>query len=215
MMISFACPSCKQTLEVEDRGAGLIVPCPTCSEKVTIPWKVEPAVVSPIASSVVYNSPSRKSDDIPPVIHAGLLCLLIYISIAFIGLLLFHSELRAQIEALHRAFDINGAVSLQAALQNPFTMQMQILPVVFWLGNAFETAAFICAIIAMAQNHVNKGIALLVGSSLAFALFYFGINHIAHQALQEELAAFNQGVSEMQQQLQRQMQQMFGGRPSR
>jgi restriction system protein len=38
-MISFTCPSCKQSLEVEDRGKGLKVPCPVCHAEVTIPHK--------------------------------------------------------------------------------------------------------------------------------------------------------------------------------
>jgi hypothetical protein len=214
-MISFSCPSCKQTLEVEERGAGLIVPCPTCSEQLTIPWKVEPVVVRPAASPSIYDRPKRTEPDVPPVIHAGLLCLCIYVALAFIGLILFHSQFQSQMEAMRQAFNPANLLSLQAAMQNPFSMQMQTLPVVFWLQTIFESAALICAIVAMCTDHVNKGLALLIGSAAAIGLFYFGLNHIADNALREQLAAISQQSIQMQQQMQQQIQQMFGGRPSR
>ena len=36
-MIHLVCPTCKQTLEVENEGAGLVLPCPACAGQVTVP----------------------------------------------------------------------------------------------------------------------------------------------------------------------------------
>src|SRR6266850_1927307 len=99
-MISFSCPSCKQTLEVEERGAGLIVPCPTCGKQVTIPWKVKPVVVKPAGPSTFYKPPKKSEPDVPPVIHAGVICLCIFAAVSFVGLILLQSQLQSMLEQL-------------------------------------------------------------------------------------------------------------------
>src|SRR5438034_11788546 len=99
-MITFSCPSCKQTLEVEDRGAGLIVPCPTCTQQVHIPWKVEPVAAAPSVSPMAYRPSSISEPDVPPVIHAGVLCLCAYAAVALIGLILFQAHLQTQLKTL-------------------------------------------------------------------------------------------------------------------
>jgi hypothetical protein len=211
-MITFSCPSCKQTLEVEERGAGLMIPCPTCSKQITIPWKVEPVVVGPAVTASIYDHPPKKADEIPPVIHAGVICLLIYVTITFVSLILFRSHLQTQMKAIRQmSMNPTSLLSLQAALQHPISAQMQVLPAVSWLGMIFGATSLICAVIAMATDHVSKGLALLIGASLAIALYYFGINHIADGVLQEQMGQLNQQLDQMQ----LQMQQIFGGRPSR
>ena len=35
--IEFNCPHCKQSLAVEETGAGMVVPCPGCNEKIIVP----------------------------------------------------------------------------------------------------------------------------------------------------------------------------------
>jgi predicted RNA-binding Zn-ribbon protein involved in translation (DUF1610 family) len=36
-MIKFSCPSCRQSLEVEDQGAGMNFSCPSCASAITVP----------------------------------------------------------------------------------------------------------------------------------------------------------------------------------
>jgi hypothetical protein len=171
-----------------------------------------PSVSRESDSPSIYDRPRLKSDEIPPVIHAGMICLLIYVVISFIGLVLFHSHLKSQMEAFRQmSLNPTSLLSLQAAMQSPISAQMQILPAVSRLGMIFGAVSLICAIVAMATDHVSKGLALLIGTSLAIALYYFGINHIANSVLQEQMAQLSQQFDQMQQQ----MQQMLGGRPTR
>ncbi|MGA2854053.1 MAG: hypothetical protein ABSE90_07990 [Verrucomicrobiota bacterium] len=47
MEIIFNCPNCGQELSVDDAGAGSEIPCPTCSENITIPEKSAKAAPAP------------------------------------------------------------------------------------------------------------------------------------------------------------------------
>ena len=47
MEIIFNCPNCGQELAVDDAGAGSEIPCPTCSETITIPAKPTKAAPAP------------------------------------------------------------------------------------------------------------------------------------------------------------------------
>ena len=47
MEIIFNCPNCGQELSVDDAGAGSEIPCPTCSENITIPEKPAKAAPAP------------------------------------------------------------------------------------------------------------------------------------------------------------------------
>jgi len=47
MEIIFNCPNCGQELSVDDAGAGSEIPCPTCSENITIPEKTAKAAPAP------------------------------------------------------------------------------------------------------------------------------------------------------------------------
>jgi hypothetical protein len=213
-MICFSCPSCKQTLEVEERGAGLIVPCPTCGEQVTIPWKVQPVVAKPLAPPTAYN-PSQKSEpDVPPVIHAGMISLCIFAAVSLVGVILLYSQVQFMMKQLQQEIStLNSAnipsfgahfVSLQYTIQNPVTMEVQVLPSVFCLRLIFGSTALICAIAAMTTNHVNKGLGLLVGSAVTIAMFYLIEGQIAHRTAQEIIDTMNPQSTQMQQ-----MQQMF------
>jgi lipid-A-disaccharide synthase-like uncharacterized protein len=81
-------------------------------------------------------------------------------------------------------------------------MEVQVLPAVFWLKSIFGSAALICAIVAMATNHLNKGLALLVGAAAAIALLYLVEGQMAHNAAQEAIEALNKQSIEMRQQIQ-------------
>jgi DNA-directed RNA polymerase subunit RPC12/RpoP len=48
MEIIFNCPNCGQELAVDDAGAGSEIPCPTCSETITIPGKAPSAAPVPV-----------------------------------------------------------------------------------------------------------------------------------------------------------------------
>lgn len=45
--ISFHCLHCRQSLEVEQEGAGMILDCPTCEEAIEVPYKSEVHVENP------------------------------------------------------------------------------------------------------------------------------------------------------------------------
>ena len=47
MEIIFNCPNCGQELSVDDAGASSEIPCPTCSENITIPEKSAKAAPPP------------------------------------------------------------------------------------------------------------------------------------------------------------------------
>lgn len=207
-MISFSCPSCKQTLEVDERGAGLIVPCPTCGKQVTIPWKVQPVVAKPPAPSTAYNPLDKLEPGVPPVVHAGVICLCIFSAVSLVGLILLHSQLQSMLERLQQLSAVTPATisSLQLTMQNPITMEVQVLPAVFWLQSIFGTVALICAIVAMATSHVNKGLALLIGTAVMIALLYLALGKMSHDVSQEIVNAVNRQSIEMQQQIQK----MFG-----
>jgi hypothetical protein len=51
MDISFTCDNCGQKLEVDESGAGMTIPCPTCEQVLTIPLKNE-EVPSPSQPSI-------------------------------------------------------------------------------------------------------------------------------------------------------------------
>jgi len=221
-MICFSCSSCKQTLEVEERGAGLIVPCPTCGNQVTIPWKVQPVVAKPPVPSTIYNLLQKSEPDVPPVIHAGMICLCIFAAVSLVGAILLHSQVQSNLAQLKQELSIFNPgnfpsvlarlSSLQHALQNPITTEVQLLPAVLCLRVIFGSAALICAIVAMIANHVNKSLGLLVGAALAIAIFYLVEGQISHNAAQEILDTMNPTSAEMQQMqenMQQQIQQMF------
>jgi DNA-directed RNA polymerase subunit RPC12/RpoP len=52
MEIIFNCPNCGQELSVDEAGAGSEIPCPTCSETITIPEKSTKAASVPPAEAV-------------------------------------------------------------------------------------------------------------------------------------------------------------------
>lgn len=59
--ISFACPSCNQTLEAPEDMAGQVVECPSCQQQMTIPGEVAPAEEEMAAAEVVEApAPSGK-----------------------------------------------------------------------------------------------------------------------------------------------------------
>jgi hypothetical protein len=91
-------------------------------------------------------------------------------------------------------------------MQNPITVQLQMFPAVFWLQTVFGTAALICAIVAMATNHVNKGFALLIASSVSVGVCYFMAMHTIHNATQELVDPLNKQSIEVQQQMQKMFQ---------
>ena len=47
MEIIFNCPNCGQELSVDAEGAGTELPCPTCSETITVPEKSTKAATVP------------------------------------------------------------------------------------------------------------------------------------------------------------------------
>jgi len=51
MEIIFNCPNCGQELSVDEAGAGSEIPCPTCSETITIPDKPAKAASAPPAEA--------------------------------------------------------------------------------------------------------------------------------------------------------------------
>jgi DNA-directed RNA polymerase subunit RPC12/RpoP len=51
MEIIFNCPNCGQELSVDEAGAGSEIPCPTCSETITIPEKSAKAAPAPPAEA--------------------------------------------------------------------------------------------------------------------------------------------------------------------
>ena len=52
MEIIFNCPNCGQELSVDEAGAGSEIPCPTCSETITIPEKSPKPAHAPPAEGV-------------------------------------------------------------------------------------------------------------------------------------------------------------------
>lgn len=56
MEIIFNCPNCGQELSVDEAGSGSEIPCPTCSETITIPQK--PAKAASAAPSEGVHAPS-------------------------------------------------------------------------------------------------------------------------------------------------------------
>jgi predicted RNA-binding Zn-ribbon protein involved in translation (DUF1610 family) len=219
IMICFSCPSCKQTLEVEERGAGLIVPCPTCGKQVTIPWKVQPVAAKPPALWTPSNPLQKSEPDVPPVIHAGVICLCIFAAVSLVGVIILHSQVRSMLDQFQQELSAMSPAnisslsanfsSLQLTMRNPITMEVQVSPSVFCLRVIFGAAALICAIVAMATNHVNKGLGLLVGAAVAIAIFYLVEGQIAHSAAQEIVETVNTQTAEMQHNFQQQMQNMF------
>ena len=61
MDIRFNCPSCDQSLCVDESGTGLEVDCPTCKQRIRIPEKAKAAEVSQVTSSTRPDSPLKKS----------------------------------------------------------------------------------------------------------------------------------------------------------
>ena len=59
MEIIFNCPNCGQELSVDAEGAGTELPCPTCSETITVPEKsTKAAPVAPEESHAPSLAPS-------------------------------------------------------------------------------------------------------------------------------------------------------------
>ncbi len=56
MEIIFNCPNCGQELAVDEAGAGSQIPCPTCSENITIPDKA--AKTAPANPPAEVHAPS-------------------------------------------------------------------------------------------------------------------------------------------------------------
>jgi DNA-directed RNA polymerase subunit RPC12/RpoP len=52
MEIIFNCPNCGQELSVDEAGAGSEIPCPTCSETITIPEKSAKAAPAPPSDAI-------------------------------------------------------------------------------------------------------------------------------------------------------------------
>ena len=145
-MIQFDCPKCKQSLEVDDAGAGLKVPCPTCAAPIAIPQKVEIRIRRP-QSPLTPPSPvatdateSEKSSVKTTASTAGWLC--------------------------YRIFALGAAGGALLLLINPS---------LWWVlfgAMTFCSVAVICAIVAMCTAQIESGLKLLIVSLVTIAVTY-------------------------------------------
>ena len=71
--ISFACPSCQQTLETPEDMAGEVVECPNCQQQMTVPRSEPPAAKEPVAeqpASQIFTIDEDGSTSIADVVSA-------------------------------------------------------------------------------------------------------------------------------------------------
>ncbi|MCG3149852.1 MAG: hypothetical protein PCFJNLEI_03317 [Verrucomicrobiae bacterium] len=211
---------------------------PAVQAQPIVPTRVEPArkrlggprfandqdrpsrVVSKIAPAQSdASSPAPASGavgDLPPILKAGWRLLCGSAVIGLVVLLRLDSELRTLVERNQPllSWPPPAYVSLQLQLQNPFSMRSALFDVIGGAAGALLTASLICGIIALAKDHVNRGLALLAAAALSFGVFYLGANLIARNRLQPAIDQTNQQLQQMQQsmdgviqQMQRQIQQ--------
>jgi DNA-directed RNA polymerase subunit RPC12/RpoP len=72
MDISFNCPRCGQNLCVEERGAGMLVDCPKCNEKIEIPRSTAPPRAIPIPATAQVPQAVKRANYAVPVIVLGI-----------------------------------------------------------------------------------------------------------------------------------------------
>jgi hypothetical protein len=90
MNINFACPNCRQSLEIDESGAGITIDCPKCSKPVYVPSLSGAASLqSPIKVAV---KPIRQTNSMLPAIEGGLHCFLIAAGLYIVSFLAFRSD---------------------------------------------------------------------------------------------------------------------------
>ncbi len=61
MDIRFNCPRCGQSLSVEEKGAGMVVNCPTCKGQIEIPRSTAPAPAPKLSVPTIPVKPGIKT----------------------------------------------------------------------------------------------------------------------------------------------------------
>lgn len=128
-----------------------------------------------------------------------------YIALSLIAMILLKSYLGSKIEPLRQLSSVTPAnlSALSLAIQNPYTFEVTMLPLVVWLQRIAAVSACTCGIVAMVTDYVNKGLALLAGVLAAFVVFYFITTGIERQAMQDLYGIVNKQSQELQQQYQK------------
>ena len=62
--ISFACPSCNQTLEAPEDMAGQLVECPACRQQMTVPGEAAPAPAAEMDETVEVAAPPAPASQV-------------------------------------------------------------------------------------------------------------------------------------------------------
>jgi hypothetical protein len=167
-MIQFDCPSCSQSLEVEDRGAGLSIGCPKCAAQITIPGEgpLRIRLPSRSTSSLPGSGPSRVPFQ-TSALKAGWMCLVLFAIAGFFATLIATSNLL-------------------------------YVPWAIYLTLPFLSAATICAIVAMCTHQVKEGLTLLVAAFLVMVISSWLYMSATHRLAENQQKQMRQQLDEMQ-----------------
>jgi DNA-directed RNA polymerase subunit RPC12/RpoP len=151
MYVTFNCSNCRQSLEIDESGAGASIDCPKCGKPVYVPSRAVASptelptrvAVKPKQHSTATGASSANRSSLPPSIEGGLHCVVVAAVLLIIGLFLFRSGL------------VVGMICFAVAIP-------------------FQIAALLCAVYAICNGSIKHGLALVVGVAVLCALIMVG-----------------------------------------
>lgn len=146
----------------------------------------------------------------PAIVHTGWRLLCGFVIVALIGLFALDAELRSQIDQAQRinAMTPQNLFAIRLELQNPFSARSAFFKLLESAAGGLLGVVGICAIIALAKDHVKQGMTLLAAAAISFAIVYFAAERVAHNRTQPLIDQANQQLQEFQQSMDGVMQQM-------
>src|SRR5208283_6216684 len=142
MDINFACPNCRQSLEIDESGAGITIDCPKCGKPVYVPSRSPAPTLfvpppQPPSAIRVAVRPTARPASMLPSIEGGIHCVAIAAGLLIVAFVLFRTGL-----VLAMVFNI--------------------------LAIPFQMGALLCAVYGICKGSIKRGLALLAGVGLLF-----------------------------------------------